>query len=94
MSWKTREGVIIPVDEMEDSHVTNVLKMLIRKYQGICLNLGARYACQINPEKMTNLERRVLLTETCKSRSFLKRKVAESCFGKIVWSEICTFTEL
>lgn len=29
--WKTKDGQVIDVDDMSESHVRNVLKMLIRK---------------------------------------------------------------
>lgn len=81
MSWKTKEGVVMPVKDMEISHVEKVLHMLIKKYTIYCLRRGGRYAPQIGLDKMTDEQKRQLLIATCQDRNYLKMKIMRDCFG-------------
>jgi len=89
--WTTREGVKIQVKDMKLSHVENTLKMLIRKYTEFCLNHGARHTPEINLDKMTEDEKRSMLNQTCIDRTYLRRLVANSCFGYDIYSEVMNF---
>lgn len=79
-TWKTREGVTIPVRDMELSHVRNTLKMLIAQYTVEYLRLGARYTSGIDVESMNEYDLRDMMTKTCEDRGYLKTMVLQGCF--------------
>ena len=88
MSWTTKSGEKINVEDMKSDHVEKVLKMLITQYTSFCINRGARYSPQIKLNEMSEKEKRKLLTETCNDRNFLKLKIARECFGPKEYDEI------
>jgi hypothetical protein len=87
--WTMKNGEKIAVKDMTISHVRNVLKMLILRYSKILITqYGARYASGINVENFSEEEARDLLNEICADIAYLKRMVAERCFGPIVWKDL------
>lgn len=40
MNWRTKDGQITPIEELEDSHLQNIIRMLERKYpeENLCLH--------------------------------------------------------
>jgi hypothetical protein len=90
--WTTKEGEKIQVKDMQMTHVKNVLRMLIRKYTAFCINIGARNAPNIRLDDMTEDELRNTLDQTLTDRAYLKRMVANSCFGYDVYSDIMNGT--
>jgi hypothetical protein len=93
-TWTTKTGEKIAVQDMSESHVRNVLKMLIRHYSVIFIaNYGARYASGIRVQDLAESEAREMLNRTCADKSYLKRLVAEKCFGPVVWKEVMSTIE-
>jgi hypothetical protein len=87
--WTMKNGEKISVQDMTITHVKSVLRMLILRYSQILItNYGARYASGINVENLSDTEARDLLNKTCADRAYLKRIVAEKCFGPAVWKDI------
>ena len=86
--WTTKDRQIIQVKDMKLSHVENTLKMLIKDYTIFCISRGAKHACGINVDRMSESEKRDMLDKTCANRSYLKRLVAKDCFGYDIYSEI------
>jgi hypothetical protein len=90
--WTTKEGEKIQVKDMQLSHVKNVLRMLIRKYTEFSINIGARHAPNIRLDDMSEEELRNMLDQTLADRVYLKKMVANSCFGYDVYSDIMNGT--
>ena len=86
--WRMRDGTEIAVDDMEDSHVTNVLKMLSSKYMVFCLTNGAMHAHNLRLDHMPIDEQRTMLKKTCDDRTYLKNIVARQCFGELRWAQL------
>ena len=80
MSWRMNDGTWIEVVDMDDHHVEATLRMLIWKYTKMCLTHGARYTSQIQLKNMTDEAKREMLTQTCRDRKFLKRRIIKDCF--------------
>jgi hypothetical protein len=87
MSWTTKNGAIIDVKDMEISHVTNVLKMLVKNYTTFCINHGARYIPSINIVQMNDEEKRDLLTKHCQDARYLKILILKQCFDEDIYND-------
>jgi len=90
--WTTKDGEKIQVKDMQLSHVKNVLKMLIKKYTLFCINHGAMHCSNIKLDDMSETELRNMLDQTLTDRAYLKKIVANSCFGYDIYSEIVNKT--
>lgn len=53
MKWKTKDGLLIPIKKLSDSHLLNCIRMIERMDRQ---NLSAAYSClsSFNPDSMAS----------------------------------------
>ena len=94
--WITKEGLIIPIDELEDRHLLNIIKMMIRQAQKRQRRTVQFLLCNCPQGEMAEMDwdRALENLEESDWTEFLSEKFDEMIYEadkrKLNWEEKCT----
>jgi hypothetical protein len=86
--WRTREGQILKVKDMEIGHIRNCLKLAIRAGTLRCIKLGARHCTNFKIDEMEEEDTRQMLMDYCLEPKNLRLEIIKQCFGPHEYSNL------